>query len=353
FPTTLVIGLLLVAVGETFATRLACAVFVLTAGMLFGISAVYHRGTWTPQRAIMLRRFDHANIFLIIAGTYTPIAVTLLAPRQALTLLLIAWGGALVGVCFRLFWTAAPRWIYVPAYIALGWVAVFYMPALHAGGGWPVVWLLVIGGLAYTAGAVMYALKRPNPSPAWFGFHENFHAGTRIGFGCRFAAVAGALLWPAARQRSRSARAVVVRLRVRVSIGVHVRIAVRVVRVVSVGVLRVLVALCRLLLLRGALLVLLQRLHPLLDAGLGLHAAGAARHVDGEQHHHDGEREHGEEAGQPRGDGDLVELPAVGGARRGAELADGEEQLGAAHGRASTRSRRRPAKRSSSGSFTG
>ena len=194
FPTTLVIGLLLVAVGETLATRLACAVFVLTAGMLFGISAVYHRGTWTPQRAIMLRRFDHANIFLIIAGTYTPIAVTLLAPRQALTLLLIAWGGALVGVCFRLFWTAAPRWIYVPAYIALGWVAVFYMPALHAGGGWPVVWLLVIGGLAYTAGAVMYALKRPNPSPAWFGFHEIFHAGTLIGFGCHFAAVAVAVL---------------------------------------------------------------------------------------------------------------------------------------------------------------
>ncbi|WP_241237200.1 PAQR family membrane homeostasis protein TrhA [Brachybacterium saurashtrense] len=194
FPTSLVIGLLLVAVGESFATRLACAVFVLTAGMLFGISAVYHRGTWSPQRAIMLRRFDHANIFLIIAGTYTPIAVTLLAPRQALTLLVIAWGGAAVGVCFRLFWTGAPRWIYVPAYVALGWVAVFYMPALHAGGGWAVVWLLVIGGLAYTAGAVMYALKRPNPSPAWFGFHEIFHAGTLVGFGCHFAAVAVAVL---------------------------------------------------------------------------------------------------------------------------------------------------------------
>src|SRR5699024_4523357 len=194
FPASLVVGLLLIVVGETLPIRLACAVFVLTAGMLFGVSAVYHRGTWSPQHAIMLRRFDHANIFLIIAGTYTPLAVILLAPRQALTLLLIAWGGALVGVCFRLFWTAAPRWIYVPAYIALGWVAVFYMPALHAGGGWPVVWLLVIGGLAYTAGAVMYALKRPNPSPAWFGFHEIFHAGTLIGFGCHFAAVAVAVL---------------------------------------------------------------------------------------------------------------------------------------------------------------
>jgi hemolysin III len=151
FPTTLVIGLLLVAVGDTLLIRLACATFVLTAAMLFGISAVYHRGTWTPQRAIILRRFDHANIFLIIAGTYTPIAAALLAPRQAAT-------------------------------------------QLHASGGWAVVVLLAVGGLAYTAGAVMYALKRPNPSPAWFGFHEIFHAGTLIGFGCHFAAVAVAVL---------------------------------------------------------------------------------------------------------------------------------------------------------------
>ncbi|MGO2536176.1 MAG: PAQR family membrane homeostasis protein TrhA [Brachybacterium tyrofermentans] len=194
FPTSLVAGLLLVAFGETLAVRLACAVFVLTAGMLFGVSAVYHRGTWTPQRAIMLRRFDHANIFLIIAGTYTPIAVSMLAPRQAITLLSIAWGGALVGVCFRLFWTNAPRWLYVPAYVALGWVAVFYMPALQASAGWSVVWLLSIGGLAYTVGAVVYALKKPNPSPAWFGFHEIFHAGTLIGFGCHFAAVATAVV---------------------------------------------------------------------------------------------------------------------------------------------------------------
>ncbi|MGO2559231.1 PAQR family membrane homeostasis protein TrhA [Brachybacterium sp.] len=194
FPATVVVGLLLVALGDTLQIRLACAVFVLTASMLFGVSAVYHRGTWSPRRAIMLRRFDHANIFLIIAGTYTPLAVALLAPRQALTLLAIAWGGAAVGVCFRVFWTAAPRWIYVPAYIALGWVAVFYMPQLQATGGWAVVWLLAIGGLAYTAGAVMYALKRPNPSPAWFGFHEIFHAGTLIGFGCHFAAVAVAII---------------------------------------------------------------------------------------------------------------------------------------------------------------
>lgn len=190
FPTVLIAGLLLVALGHSLATRLACVVFIVTAGMLFGISATYHRGTWTPQRAIMLRRFDHANIFLIIAGTYTPIAIALLRPHEAFTLLAIAWGGAAVGVAFRLFWTGAPRWLYVPAYIALGWVAVFYMPQLLAGGGWAVVSLIVAGGLAYTAGAIVYGLKRPDPSPAWFGFHEIFHAGTVAGFVCHFVAVA-------------------------------------------------------------------------------------------------------------------------------------------------------------------
>jgi hemolysin III len=190
FPSALIAGLLLVAFGDSLAIRLACVVFVTTAGMLFGVSATYHRGSWSPRRAIMLRRFDHANIFLIIAGTYTPIAVALLETRQAITLLAIAWGGALVGVAFRLFWTSAPRWLYVPAYIALGWVAIFYMPELHAGGGWPVVWLLLAGGLAYTGGAVVYGLKRPDPSPTWFGFHEIFHAGTIAGFACHFIAVA-------------------------------------------------------------------------------------------------------------------------------------------------------------------
>ncbi len=190
FPTVLVAGLLLVAFGHDLATRLACVVFIVTAGMLFGISATYHRGTWAPQHAIMLRRFDHANIFLIIAGTYTPISIALLDRGDAITLLSICWAGAGVGVAFRLFWTGAPRWLYVPAYVALGWVAVFYMPQLLAGGGWAVVWLLIAGGLAYTLGALVYGLKRPDPSPVWFGFHEIFHTCTVAGFVCHFVAVA-------------------------------------------------------------------------------------------------------------------------------------------------------------------
>ena len=194
FPAALIAGLVIVALGDSLANRLAMVVFVTTASLLFGVSATYHRGTWSPQHAIMLRRFDHANIFLIIAGTYTPLAVALLEPRSAAILLTIAWAGALIGVAFRVFWTHAPRWLYVPAYVALGWIAIFYMPQFLAGGGWAVVWLLVAGGLAYTAGAVVYGLKRPNPSPAWFGFHEIFHAATLAGFACHFVAVAIAVV---------------------------------------------------------------------------------------------------------------------------------------------------------------
>lgn len=194
FPAALIAGLVIVALGDSLANRLAMVVFVTTASLLFGVSATYHRGTWSPQHAIILRRFDHANIFLIIAGTYTPLAVALLEPRDAAVLLTIAWAGALIGVAFRVFWTHAPRWLYVPAYVALGWIAVFYMPQFLAGGGWAVVWLLVAGGLAYTAGAVVYGLKRPNPSPAWFGFHEIFHAATLAGFACHFVAVAIAVV---------------------------------------------------------------------------------------------------------------------------------------------------------------
>lgn len=194
FPAALIAGLVIVALGDSLANRLAMVVFVTTASLLFGVSATYHRGTWSPQHAIILRRFDHANIFLIIAGTYTPLAVALLEPRDAAVLLTIAWAGALIGVAFRVFWTHAPRWLYVPAYVALGWIAVFYMPQFLAGGGSAVVWLLVAGGLAYTAGAVVYGLKRPNPSPAWFGFHEIFHAATLAGFACHFVAVAIAVV---------------------------------------------------------------------------------------------------------------------------------------------------------------
>jgi hemolysin III len=153
------------------------------------VSATYHRFTWGARITSTLKRIDHSNIFLIIAGSYTPFAVVLLPPDQARTLLFLVWGGALAGIAFRVFWVGAPRWLYTPIYIALGWVAVFYLPAFWSAGGPAVVILLMTGGLLYSAGGVVYALKRPNPSPTWFGFHEVFHALTLGGYLTQYVAV--------------------------------------------------------------------------------------------------------------------------------------------------------------------
>lgn len=187
-PVAVVCGVVLVALSPP-QYRLAAAVYSITAIMLFGVSAVYHRFTWSPPVTRLLKRLDHSNIFLIIAGSYTPFAVALLPPDQARRLLILVWTGALAGVLFRVFWVGAPRWLYTPIYIALGWVAVFYLPAFWEAGGPAVVILLAVGGLCYSAGGIVYALKRPNPSPSWFGFHEVFHALTLAGFITQYVAV--------------------------------------------------------------------------------------------------------------------------------------------------------------------
>jgi hemolysin III len=190
FPLSLIGGVVLVALAESVRAAAACGVYAVSAWLLFGTSAVYHRGTWGPRGEAVLRRLDHANIFLIIAGTYTPLAVLLLPPDQRLALLCVVWAGALAGIAFRILWVRAPRWLYTPCYIALGWVAVFYLPDFSRSGGAVVVALIVTGGVLYTAGAVVYGLKRPDPSPRWFGFHEVFHAFTLAGFAVHYAAIA-------------------------------------------------------------------------------------------------------------------------------------------------------------------
>jgi hemolysin III len=191
FPVALVAGATLVAVAPTSQARVTTAVFALTSVMLFGTSAVYHRGTWSPRVAGALRRLDHSNIFLIIAGTYTPLAVLLLPPSTARVLLWVVWVGAVLGLTGRVLWLGAPRWLYTPIYVALGCVALGFLPqfAAAASGGADIVGLVVGGGIAYIAGAVVYGLKRPNPSPRWFGFHEVFHVLTVVGFTCHLLAV--------------------------------------------------------------------------------------------------------------------------------------------------------------------
>jgi len=182
FPLALAGGIALVCIAPGATAKVAGAIYALTAALLFGVSAVYHRGTWSPRVHGALKRFDHANIFLIIAGTYTPFALLLLDGRDARILLTVVWVGALLGILFRVFWVGAPTWLYVPIYLALGWAAIFWLPDFARAGGPAILTLIIVGGLLYSIGAVVYATKRPNPSPRWFGFHEVFHAFTLAAF---------------------------------------------------------------------------------------------------------------------------------------------------------------------------
>ena len=188
-PLALAGGIVLVVLSPDGITRLGSALFAATALVLFTVSAVYHRGTWSPRTWNFLRRFDHANIFLLIAGTYTPFALMFLEGEARALLLSIVWTGAILGVFFRVFWTDAPRWLYVPIYVALGWAAVFFIPQFAAGAdrfdpavAIAVLVLVAAGGLLDTLGGVVYGFRRPDPNPRWFGFHEVFHTFTILAF---------------------------------------------------------------------------------------------------------------------------------------------------------------------------
>ena len=195
-PVALVAGIVLVALSPTTLTRIGSAAFAFSALLVFTVSAIYHRGTWSPRTWAFLRRFDHANIFVLIAGTYTPYALLFLDGSSRTELLLVVWLAAIAGVIFRVFWTDAPRWLYTPMYLALGWAAIFFIPEFVDGAdrfssGIAIATLVLVatGGLLYTVGGVIYGLKRPNPSPRWFGFHEVFHSLTVLAFAAHYVGV--------------------------------------------------------------------------------------------------------------------------------------------------------------------
>ena len=174
--------LVLLVLSDSVLVRAGAAVFMFSALALFGVSAVYHTGRWSDRAKVIWKRVDHATIFVLIAGSYTPFSLMLLSTEQAVTLLSVVWGGALIGVLFRVFWLAAPRWMYVPLYLALGWAAVFYFPEFSREAPTAVMVLLIVGGGLYTLGAFVYGFKRPDPWPTWFGFHEVFHSLTIAAF---------------------------------------------------------------------------------------------------------------------------------------------------------------------------
>ncbi len=189
-PLVQLAGLVLIVVAPSLVARIGIAIYLVGATMLFGTSAIYHRGTWSARMGGFLRRLDHANIFVFIAGTYTPLALLLLEGTGRTVLLAVIWSIAALGIAFKLGWMSAPRWLYTSLYIAMGWVAVGWLVPFWNAGGPLIVALIVLGGLIYSAGAVVYARKKPDPAPAWFGYHEVFHVATVVAALCHFAAIA-------------------------------------------------------------------------------------------------------------------------------------------------------------------
>jgi hemolysin III len=196
FFVALVCGAVLCSIAATrpgIAPFVACLVYSLTVLGLFGISALYHRRVWSERGYQIMRRMDHSMIFLFIAGTYTPFCVLLLPRGQAILTMSLIWGGALGGVALKTIWPHLPRWVSAPLYLALGWGAVAIMPQVLQNGGVTALVLLCAGGVAYSVGAVFYALRRPNPWPTVFGHHEFFHACTLIAAICHHIAIYFAL----------------------------------------------------------------------------------------------------------------------------------------------------------------
>ena len=164
------------------------SVYAASALLLFTVSAIYHRGHWSPRMHGFLRRFDHANIFLLIAAPTrrSPSCCSTAASARACWPRLV---GGRLGVLLKVFWIGAPKWLYMPIYIGMGWAAVFYIPSFAAGSnqlgvgiGTAILVLIAAGGALYTLGGVVYSIKRPNPWPRWFGFHEIFHTLTILAF---------------------------------------------------------------------------------------------------------------------------------------------------------------------------
>jgi len=187
FPIAVVAGIVLISLTVGTPGKWASAVFMATSMLLFGNSALYHRFDWRPTVKMIFKRIDHANILLLIAGTYTPLATLALTPDKGTLLLILVWSGALLGILFRVFWINAPRWLYVALYLLLGWAAMMYIVDLLNANVAMMV-LVCVGGLLYTGGAIVYALKKPNPWPGKFGFHEIFHVCTVLAFLCHWTA---------------------------------------------------------------------------------------------------------------------------------------------------------------------
>ena len=185
------VGVALIAGVDGGRRLVGAAAFALSAAAMLGASALYHRVTWrSPRNRMRMRRVDHAGIYLLIAGTYTPVGLLALHGSLQHVVLAVVWAGAGAAIVIKLCWVGAPKWLSAVFGIALGWVGVVAMPQLAHSAGIAAVVLLAAGGVAYTAGGIVYAARRPNPAPAVFGYHEVFHALTIVALACQYVAIA-------------------------------------------------------------------------------------------------------------------------------------------------------------------
>jgi len=196
FPVALIVGALLIAGADGVSGRAAAAVFACSVAVCFGVSALYHRVTWTPRVRLWMRRIDHAGVLFLIAGTYTPVCLLVLDGTWRLVVLAIVWAGAFAGAALKFAWVEAPNWVAVLIGMALGWAGVIVLPQLITRLDPAAIALLATGGLAYTAGAIIYARRRPDPLPAVFGYHELFHALTLVAVACQYTAIAFFVIRP-------------------------------------------------------------------------------------------------------------------------------------------------------------
>jgi hemolysin III len=190
FSVSLVVGTLLIVGADGARRHVAAAVFAGAVAACFGASALYHRITWTPRLRPWMRRVDHAGVYLLIAGTYTPVGLLVLSGAWRWAVLAVVWTGAGAATIFKFIWVAAPKWLAAAIGIALGWAGVAALPQLAVRLNPAAVALLGVGGLVYTAGAIVYARRRPDPLPAVFGYHELFHVLTLIAVSCQYVAIA-------------------------------------------------------------------------------------------------------------------------------------------------------------------
>ncbi|MDR1791505.1 MAG: hemolysin III family protein [Propionibacteriaceae bacterium] len=193
-PMVLAASIVFLCLAPSLELKGAMVVYLVTSLIMFGNSAVYHIFNWSPPVKAVLRRVDHSNIYLFIAGTYTPLSVALLAGGSRLAILLVIWIAAVAGIAVSIFWLTAPRWITAGLYVFIGWAAVWWMPEFWNVGGPAIVWLLIAGGVVYSIGAFFYAKKWPNPWPGVFGFHEMFHLCTVLAAACHFVAIGLAVM---------------------------------------------------------------------------------------------------------------------------------------------------------------